>query len=46
MKGDLVGKTINELTILEEFSKNKKTYCKVKCSCGKVFETRKDSIVL
>lgn len=45
MKGDLVGKTINELTILEEFSKNKKTYCKVKCSCGKVFETRKDSIV-
>lgn len=43
-KGDLIGKTVNELTVLEEFWYKNKTFCKVRCSCGKVFDTRKDSI--
>lgn len=44
MLGDLVGKTINNLEILDEFTKGKRTFCKVRCICGKEFETRKDGI--
>ena len=32
------------ILILEEFKKNKRTYCKCQCDCGKIFEARKDNI--
>lgn len=42
---DLIGKKIHELTILERLKKNNRIYYKVKCSCGKEFETRRDSVI-
>lgn len=42
---DLIGKRIHELTVLERYRKNRRTYYKVKCSCGKKFKTRRDSVV-
>ena len=42
--GDLVGKTINELTVLKEYRENNRTLCKVKCSCGKITVVRKDHV--
>lgn len=42
---NLVGKTINELTILEQFYKGNKIYYKARCSCGNIIEVRRDSVV-
>lgn len=42
---NLVGNRIHELTVLERYRKNRRTHYKVKCSCGKIFETRRDSVV-
>ena len=45
--GDLIGKKFGKLTILEEFTKNKKTYCICKCDCDNktIKEVRKDGIL-
>jgi hypothetical protein len=44
-KFDLLNKTINNVYILEQYSKNGRTYIKGRCRCGEVFETIANSIV-
>lgn len=41
---DLVGKRINELTVLRKLRMKGRVYYEVRCSCGKVFKTRRDSV--
>ena len=44
MLGDLVGKTINELTVIEEYKKGQYIYCKCECSCGNIADVIKKNL--
>lgn len=41
---NVIGKKFNKLTVLSEFRKNNRIYCKCKCDCGEITEIRKDHL--
>ena len=44
MSEDIIGKKFGRLTVLEEFSKNGRKYCKCLCDCGNECQIRKDCV--